>query len=77
MEAYEQMIHHTSHAHAPWFAVPAGHKWLTRLVVAAAVIDALQDMDLAFPEVDADKRKELQAVRELLEGEHKPGREKS
>ncbi len=67
MEAYEQMIQHTSHAHAPWFVVPADNKWFTRLVVAATVIDALQDMDLAFPKVDAERHKELQAVREILE----------
>jgi PPK2 family polyphosphate:nucleotide phosphotransferase len=67
MEAYEQMIQHTSHAHAPWFVVPADNKWFTRLVVAATVIDALQDMDLAFPKVDAERHNELQAVREILE----------
>jgi polyphosphate kinase 2 (PPK2 family) len=67
MDAYEQLIQHTSHAHAPWFVEPADHKLFTRLVVAAGVIDALQDMHLAFPQVDADKRKELQAVREILE----------
>jgi PPK2 family polyphosphate:nucleotide phosphotransferase len=77
MDAYEQMIQHTSHAHAPWFVVPADNKWFTRLVVAAAVIDALQEMDLAFPEVDPDKRKELQAVREMLAGERSPRKKKS
>jgi Polyphosphate kinase 2 (PPK2) len=77
MDAYEQLIQHTSHAHAPWFVVPADHKWFTRLVVAAAVIDALQDMHPAFPQVDADKRKELQAVREILEREGRPGKKKS
>jgi PPK2 family polyphosphate:nucleotide phosphotransferase len=77
MDAYEQLIQHTSHAYAPWCVVPADHKWFTRLVVAAAVIDALQDMHLAFPQVDADKRKELQAVREILEREGRPGKKKS
>jgi PPK2 family polyphosphate:nucleotide phosphotransferase len=77
MDAYEQMIQHTSHAHAPWFVVPADNKWFTRLVVAAAVIDALQEMDLAFPEVDPEKRKELQAVREMLAGEDRPRKKKS
>lgn len=77
MDAYEQMIQHTSHAHAPWFVVPADNKWFTRLVVAAAVIDALQEMDLAFPEVDPEKRKELQAVREILAGERSPRKKKS
>jgi PPK2 family polyphosphate:nucleotide phosphotransferase len=76
MDAYEQMIQHTSHAHAPWFAVPANNKWFTRLIVAAAVIDALQDMNLAFPEVDAEKRQELQAVREMLQGERESRKNK-
>ena len=49
LAAYEQMIRHTSREQAPWFVVPADNKWFTRLVVAAAVIDALEDMQLAFP----------------------------
>jgi polyphosphate kinase 2 (PPK2 family) len=77
MDAYEQMIQHTSHAHAPWFVVPADNKWFTRLVVAGTVIDALQEMDLSFPKVDPEKRKELQAVREILEGERSPGKKKT
>jgi PPK2 family polyphosphate:nucleotide phosphotransferase len=77
MGAYEQMIRHTSSKQAPWFVVPADNKWFTRLVVAAAVIDALEDMDLAFPKISAEKRKELQAVREILEGEGKAAKKKS
>jgi hypothetical protein len=49
--------------------VPADHKWFTRIVVAAAVIDALQDLKLKFPEVTAEKRKELEVVRQTLEAE--------
>ena len=69
MRAYEQMIRHTSSTHAPWYVVPADHKWFTRLVVGAAVIDALEDMHVAFPTVDSEKRKELEAVRRALEQE--------
>ena len=69
MRAYEQMIRHTSSRHAPWYVVPADHKWFTRLVVGAAVIDALEDMQVAFPTVDPEKRKELEAVRRALEHE--------
>jgi PPK2 family polyphosphate:nucleotide phosphotransferase len=69
MRAYEQTIRHTSSAYAPWYVVPANHKWFTRLVVVAAVIDALEEMQLAFPSVDRDKRKELAAVRRRLEDE--------
>ena len=49
--------------------VPPNHKRFTRLVVVAAVIDALEEMQLAFPSVDRDKRKELAAVRRRLEDE--------
>jgi PPK2 family polyphosphate:nucleotide phosphotransferase len=67
LEAYEQMIRHTSSEQAPWFVVPADNKWFTRLVVAAAVIDALEDMQLAFPKINAEKRQEMEAARALLE----------
>jgi PPK2 family polyphosphate:nucleotide phosphotransferase len=76
MEAYEQMIRQTSSPHAPWLVVPADHKWFTRLVVAAAVIDALQDMDLAYPKVDAAKRRELQAVRAAFGTSRQPARQR-
>jgi PPK2 family polyphosphate:nucleotide phosphotransferase len=68
MAAYEDMIHHTASGHAPWYVVPADNKWFTRLVVAAAVIEALDDMNLAYPKVDDEKRKELEAARSMLEG---------
>src|SRR5437867_4355852 len=68
MEAYEDMIRSTATAHAPWYVVPADNKWFTRLAVAAAVIDTLEDLDLQFPKVDKAKRKELEAARAILEG---------
>jgi PPK2 family polyphosphate:nucleotide phosphotransferase len=69
MEAYEDTIRHTATRHAPWYVVPADHKWFTRLVVAAAVIDALDGMNLAYPKVDESKRHELDAVRHALAGQ--------
>jgi PPK2 family polyphosphate:nucleotide phosphotransferase len=72
MHAYEQMIRHTSSTYAPWYVVPADNKWFTRLVVAAAVIDALGEMSLAFPKIDRAKRKELKAARTALERERRP-----
>jgi len=66
MEAYEDMIRHTAGEHAPWFVVPADHKWFTRLAVAAAIHDALGRLDLAFPRVDAAKKRELAAARATL-----------
>ncbi|MEX2208810.1 MAG: polyphosphate kinase 2 family protein [Myxococcota bacterium] len=69
MDAYEDMIRNTASEHAPWYVVPADHKWFTRLVVASAVIDALEELELAFPVVDAAKRRELAAVKRALERE--------
>jgi PPK2 family polyphosphate:nucleotide phosphotransferase len=69
MAAYEDMIQNTASEHAPWSVVPADHKWFTRLVVASAVIDALEELDLKFPVVDAAKRRELSAVRAALQRE--------
>jgi PPK2 family polyphosphate:nucleotide phosphotransferase len=68
-EAYEDMIRATATKDAPWYVVPADSKWFTRVVVAAAIIDALGSLDLKFPEVDDDKKKELAAARIALEQE--------
>jgi PPK2 family polyphosphate:nucleotide phosphotransferase len=69
MEAYEDMIRNTASKRAPWYVVPADNKWFTRVVVAAAVIEALSSLDLAFPTVSEAKLKELAAAkRSLLAG---------
>src|SRR5215469_1161399 len=60
-KVYQDMIRHTATKHAPWYVVPADHKWFTRLVVAEVVVDALESLSLKYPEVDAAKRKELAA----------------
>jgi PPK2 family polyphosphate:nucleotide phosphotransferase len=70
-DAYQAAIGATATRHAPWYVVPADHKWFTRLMVAAAVIEALEEMNLAFPTVDRKQRKELAAFREALEAEGK------
>jgi PPK2 family polyphosphate:nucleotide phosphotransferase len=67
-EAYEDMIRHTASKHAPWFVVPADNKWFTHLVVAAAIVETLEELDLCYPKVDAAKRKEIAAARKLLSG---------
>jgi PPK2 family polyphosphate:nucleotide phosphotransferase len=64
--AYEDMVRHTATKHAPWYVAPADHKWYTHLVVAAGIIDALDELDLQFPAADKGKRKELAKVREAL-----------
>jgi polyphosphate kinase 2 (PPK2 family) len=66
MHAYEQAIRATASKHAPWFVVPADNKWFTRLVVGAAIVEALERLDLAYPKVDSKKDKELAAVRAAL-----------
>lgn len=73
MEAYEDMIRHTATPEAPWYVVPADNKWFTRLVVAGAVVDALQSLDLAFPVVDEARRGELEEARKALENEASAG----
>ena len=64
--AYEDMIRATATEDAPWYVVPANHKWFSRLVVAAAVIDALNSLDLAYPAIDASQKKELAAAKKEL-----------
>lgn len=66
MEAYEDMIRHTSSSEAPWYVVPADNKWFTRIVVAGAVIEALASLKLEYPKVDDAKLKELAAARKKL-----------
>ncbi len=66
MDAYEDMIQHTATPEAPWYVVPADNKWFTRVVVAAAVIETLDSLDLAYPEVGKEKLKELAAAKAAL-----------
>ncbi len=66
MDAYEDMLEHTSTEHAPWYVVPADNKWFTRLAVAAILWQTMADLNLEFPKVTEAKKKELQEVRRLL-----------
>jgi PPK2 family polyphosphate:nucleotide phosphotransferase len=66
MDAYEEMIAETSSKHAPWYVVPADNKWYTRLVVAAAIVDAFAELKLGYPTVSAGQRKQLAAARKEL-----------
>ncbi len=69
MGAYEEMIRNTSTERAPWYVVPADHKWFTRVVVAEALIHVLDKLNLSFPKVDAEKRKDLKRARIILKNE--------
>lgn len=66
MEAYEEMIRETATKDAPWYVVPADNKRFTRVIVAAAVIEALADLGLAYPKVDQKKLRELAAAKAKL-----------
>jgi PPK2 family polyphosphate:nucleotide phosphotransferase len=66
MHAFEEAIRATATKHAPWYVVPADNKWFTRLLVAAAIVEAMEKLDLAYPTIDAEKKKELQTIRRAL-----------
>lgn len=66
MKAYESAIRRTATKEAPWFVVPADNKWFTRVVVAAAIIDALASLDLHYPKVGKEKLEELALAKEEL-----------
>ena len=65
-DAYEDMIRNTATEDAPWYVVPADNKWFTRLVVSTALVETLESLDLSYPKVDPEKRKELDAAKKIL-----------
>ncbi len=68
-KAYEDAIRHTATDYAPWYVLPADHKWFTRLVAASALVNALDELNLELPKLTSKRCKELQAARALLERE--------
>src|ERR1700761_350044 len=50
--AYQEVIRHTASRAAPWYVVPADHKWFARVVIGSAIVNALESLDLSFPKVD-------------------------
>ena len=69
MAAYEDTIRHTASDYAPWYVVPADNKWFTRVVVAAATIEALDSLDLKYPELGSGQKRALAAARRALAGD--------
>ena len=67
--AYEDMLNYTSTKHAPWYVVPADHKWFTRLAVGAVILRTLRDLKLAYPTIDEAQKQELLKAKEMLESE--------
>ena len=72
MAAYEDMIRHTATDAAPWYVVPADRKWFTRLVVSAAIIEAIESIDPRYPKVDPKVRAEFKRLAAALESERHP-----
>jgi PPK2 family polyphosphate:nucleotide phosphotransferase len=74
MQAYEDTIRHTSRPEAPWYVIPADNKGFARLVIAEAIVEAMEGLDLAFPKVEGSALKELEKVRRALLAEPKQRR---
>jgi PPK2 family polyphosphate:nucleotide phosphotransferase len=74
MAVYQDIIRHTSSAIAPWYVVPADHKWFARVVIGSAIVSTLESLNLHFPRVDKASLEEFKQVREALEAEGKGGR---
>lgn len=68
MDAYDNMIRATATDDAPWYVVPADHKWFTRLVVAATIVERLEAIDPKFPKLDEAELRSLAALRAALSG---------
>ena len=73
---YQDIVRHTSTAAAPWYVVPADHKWFARVVIGSAIVSALDGLNLKFPRVDKASLAEFKRVREALENEGKGGRKR-
>jgi len=69
MEAYEDMLANTSTEHAPWYVIPADHKWFMRMAVADVIVSVLEKLRPEFPTITEEKRRELEAARKALEQE--------
>jgi PPK2 family polyphosphate:nucleotide phosphotransferase len=68
---YQDIVRHTSTVRAPWYVVPADHKWFARVVIGSAIVSALDGLNLKFPRVDKASLQEFKKVREALENEGK------
>jgi PPK2 family polyphosphate:nucleotide phosphotransferase len=75
--AYQEVIRHTSSRAAPWYVVPADHKWFARVVIGSVIVSTLEGLDLKFPTVDAAALAEFKQVRKALENEGKGGAKNS
>jgi polyphosphate kinase 2 (PPK2 family) len=67
VHAYERCLSHTSTDWAPWYIIPADHKWVTRALVAEIIAREIGKLDLKYPKIDKARRKEFRETRRLLE----------
>jgi PPK2 family polyphosphate:nucleotide phosphotransferase len=67
--AYEDLLNHTSTKHAPWYVIPADHKWFSRIAVGGVILQTLRGLKLAYPTIDEAHRQELLKAKEILESE--------
>ena len=74
---YQDIVRHTASPHAPWYVVPADHKWFARVVIGSVIVAALEKLDLHFPRVDKASQEEFRKVRKALEHEGGGGRTKA
>ncbi|MCP3372948.1 polyphosphate kinase 2 family protein [Bradyrhizobium cajani] len=74
---YQDIVRHTSTPHAPWYVVPADHKWFARVVIGSVINAALEKLDLRFPRADKASLEEFEQVRKALEKEGKGGRKRA
>ena len=74
---YQDIVRHTSSAVAPWYVVPADHKWFARVVIGSAIVRALDGLNLQFPRVDKASLEEFKEIRKALENEGKGGGRKA
>ena len=66
MHAYDETIRNTASKYAPWYVVPADHKWFTRLVVAAAIVETLDSLNLEYPTLSKEELRGLDAAKNAL-----------
>ena len=67
MAAYQDMIRNTSTAHAPWYVVPADHKWFARLFIGIVIVNALESMHVDFPKLDQARLRQIKCMRKVLQ----------
>ena len=69
--AYQETIRYTASRNAPWYVVPADHKWFARAVIGTTIVGALESLDLQFPKVDTSEAGELEKARKALTNERR------